>query len=74
MGKAKAGTTLRRSRPLTHILGPGMHRTHLACAAIFTTIRMYYHVVLANIVPADVWAALWHQRERLQFGPFALLH
>ena len=73
MGNASPGRVVRRSRDLTHLLGPGAHRTHLPCAAVYTAIRMFYRVVLANIVPLDVWCRLWTQRHRHKFGPFVLL-
>ena len=57
MGPAKARATVRRSRPMTHVLGPGLHRTHYPRAAILTTIRMYYNLALYDII-------LWH------FGTF----
>ncbi|CAK0828910.1 unnamed protein product, partial [Prorocentrum cordatum] len=73
MGNASPGRVGRRSRDLAHLLGPGAHRTHLTCAAVYTAIRMFYRVVLANIVPLSVWRSSWAQRRRHKFGPFTLL-
>ena len=70
IGPARTGATVRRSRPMTHVLGPGLHRTHFPCVVIYTTIRLFYHLVLSGIIPMPLWDMLWRHRDRIHFGPF----
>ena len=53
MGKSSHGTSARRSRPMTHVLGPGVHRTHLA-TTIYAVTRQYGHMIRSGtITPGD---------------------
>ena len=47
-GNAKPGTLQRRSRPMTHVLGPGLHYTHLGVASAYCCLRQCLRMKLAG--------------------------
>ena len=70
-GNAKPGTLQRRSRPMTHVLGPGLHYTHLGVASAYCCLRQCLRMNLAGrLKPAD-WALLWARRSFPFAGPTA---
>ena len=69
IGHTPAGTVVRHSRAMTHVLGPGVHRTHLAAAMAYSGLRQFIRMRLLGRLTYDDWHLCWSKRMRLFFGP-----
>ncbi len=72
-GRASDGSLNRRSRAMTHALGPGLHRTHLAVSMAYGAIRQYIRMLLLGRLASNDWHHLWAHRTTLFAGPSAQL-
>ena len=68
-GNRTAGQILRRSRIMTHLLGPAPQCTHPASAIIYTWTRGLWRALATGRLPPNIWRARWPYRRTATLGP-----
>ena len=69
VGNKDPGTVLRRSRAVTHVLGPAPHVTHIACASAYAGASQLLRALALRNLSVATWQSLWQARAQLHTGP-----